>query len=126
MYVRQVTMTNDAGLWIVHLQGAQQVQQGILLQGGTGVGGFPVFVQAALIADAYRVGIITFGMGPGHLFRSSEVQLTVAGDVEVVATAVAEASCPVVSVQLFEGVALVTTCSRTMNDYQLYLSHIRQ
>lgn len=47
----------------------------------------PLLVETALVADADGVGVVVAGMGADHLFGAAEVQLSVAGDVVVVAAA---------------------------------------
>ena len=88
----QFAMTDDLGIGIVLLQGAEQREEGLLLGWGAGVGGAATFVEASLVADADGVGIIVAGVGADHLLGTAEVQLSVAGDVVVVPGASGRAS----------------------------------
>ena len=83
----QFAVADDLGIGIVLLQRAEQREEGLLLGRGAGVGGTATFVEASLVADADGVGVVVAGMGSDHLLGATEVQLSVAGDVVVIATA---------------------------------------
>ena len=51
----------------------------------TGIGRIAVLIETALVADADGAGVVVAGMCTSHLLRPADVQLTVAGDVIVVA-----------------------------------------
>ena len=78
-------MPQDAGVRIVRLQLAEQVQERTLLGIGAGVGGTVLLVQATLVTDADAVVIPPGGVGADVMDRTATVHLAVAGDVEVVA-----------------------------------------
>ena len=67
----QVAVTEDDGIGIVDLQAAKQVEEGVLLSGGTRIVVLAVGIETALVTDANRVGIITTGMGTDHLFGTA-------------------------------------------------------
>lgn len=83
----KLTVADDLGIGIVLLQGAEQREEGLFLGRGAGVGGAAFLVEATLVADADGVGVVVAGVSPDHLFGAAEVQLSVAGDVVVVAAA---------------------------------------
>ena len=68
---REVAVTEDDGIGIVDLQAAKQVEEGVLLSGGTRIVVLAVGIETALVTDANRVGIITTGMGTDHLFGTA-------------------------------------------------------
>ena len=78
-------MPQNAGVRIVRLQLAEQVQKRALLGIGAGVGGATRLVQASFVADADAVVVPPGGMGADVVDRAATVYLAVAGDVEVVA-----------------------------------------
>ena len=88
----------------------------------TGIGRIATLVETALVADADGASVVASGMCTSHLLRPADVQLTVAGDVIVVAAA-AESTSPVAGLEFLHGKRMVTTCGRTMNDNEFNLSH---
>lgn len=105
----EVAMTEYLGLRVVGLQTAQQVIHRSLLGWGTGVGGMALFVESSLVADADGVGIVVAGVGTGLFFGTTEVELSIAGDVEVVADAV-EATTAVAGFQVVDTEMAVAAC----------------
>jgi len=85
--VGEVAMADDFCIGIVLFQRDKQRVESKLLGWGAGVGGAALLVEASLIADADGVGVVVAGMGADHLFGTAKVQLSVAGDVVVVAAA---------------------------------------
>ena len=83
----QLAVTDDLGIRVVHLQRMQQCKEGLLLSRGAGVGSMAFLVETALVADTNGMGIVVAGMSSDHRFRATEVELTVAGDVVVIAAA---------------------------------------
>ena len=81
----KVTMTKDLGIGVVGLQGAKKRDEGLLLGRGAGVGRLAIGIEASLITNAYTVGVVTTGVGSYHVLRTALVQVTVLGDVVVVA-----------------------------------------
>ena len=80
-------MTEDLGIGVVLFQGTEQMPEGCLLGRGTGVGGATFLVEASLVADAEGVGVVMAGVSTDHLLGTAKVQLSVAGDVVVIAAA---------------------------------------
>ena len=83
----ELTMSDNLGIRIVLFQRDEQRVEGEFLGRCAGVGGVAFLIETALVADADGVGIIMPGVGTDHLLRTAEVQLSVAGDVVVVAAA---------------------------------------
>jgi hypothetical protein len=115
-------VTEDLGIGIVCPEGLQELEQYVFLESVTGVGRIAVLVESSLVADTDATGIKAFGMCSDHLFRSSEMELTVPGDV-VVVTAAAKAPSPMVAFELLEAIAFIAPRSRAVDDDLLYLSH---
>jgi len=120
----QFAMADDLGIGIVLLQGAEQREEGLLLGRGAGVGGAAFLVETALVTDADGVGIVVAGVGADHLFGTAEVQLSVAGDVVVIAAAL-PAALLVHLVEHPQRQVLVRSARRAVNDNQIYFSHIK-
>ena len=83
----QFTVADDLGIGIVLLQRTEQRVEGELLSRCTGVSGAALLIEATLVADADGVGVVVAGVCADHLLGTAEVQLSVAGDVVVVAAA---------------------------------------
>ena len=83
----ELTVADDLGIGIILLQRTEQREEGLFLSRGTGIGSLAMGIETSLVADADGVGVVVAGMGANHLFGTNEVQLSVAGDVVVVATA---------------------------------------
>ncbi len=81
----QVAMTQDAGVGVVVLQSAEQFHHRTFLGGRTGVIMLAVGINATLVANAYRVGVVAAGMGARHVLGATLVQLSVFRHVVVVA-----------------------------------------
>ena len=81
----EVTMTKDLGIRVVGLQGAKKRDEGLLLGRGAGVGRLAIGIEASLITNTYRMGVVTTGVSTRHLFRTALVDLTVLRDVVVIA-----------------------------------------
>ena len=78
-------MAQDAGVRIVRLQLAEQIEERTLLGVGAGVGRPALLVQTAFIADADAMVVPAGGMGTDVMDGTAAVHLTVARDVEVIA-----------------------------------------
>ena len=78
-------MAKDLGVGVIGLQSTQQGDEGMLLGRGAGVVGFTVGIEASLIANANRVGVIAAGMGSNHILGAALVEFAILGDVIMVA-----------------------------------------
>ena len=119
----EFTVAEDLGIRVIDLQRAEQGDEGGTLGRGSGVGRSAFLVEPAFVTDTDRVGIVVAGVSTGHLFRSPHMELAVTGNIVVVATAVPTFGT-VHLVELFERYTLVRPRSRTVNDNQIYSSHI--
>ena len=81
----KVSMTKDLGIRVIGLQGAKKRDEGLLLGRGAGVGRLAIGIEASLITNAYTVGVVTTGVGSYHVLGAALMQVTVLGDVVVVA-----------------------------------------
>ena len=88
----QVVVTDDHGFGISSVQFLKQFSHGSLLSLGAGVSGLTADVETALVADAYRVGIVVLAVGTDHPFRTAWLYRSVTTDHVVVADAELEAS----------------------------------
>ena len=80
-------MTDDLSIRIISLQRDEQRVEGEFLGRCASVGVTAFLVEATFVADADGVGVVVAGMSAYHLFRTTEMQLAIAGDVVVVAAA---------------------------------------
>ena len=115
-------MADNLSIGIVLFQRDKQRVESELLGWCPGVVGTSLLIETALVADADGVGIIMPGVGTDHLLRTAEVQLSVAGDVVMVAAAL-PAFGFVHLVEPFHGDVLVRSAPCTVNDNQIYSSH---
>ena len=83
----EFTVTEDFGIGVIDLQGSEQGDEGCTLGRGTGVFSTTFLVETTLVADSDGVGIVMPGVSTDHLLGAAEMQLSVAGDVVVVAAA---------------------------------------
>ena len=120
----QFTVADDLGIGIVLLQRTEQRVEGELLGRRAGVGGAAPLVEATLVADADGVGIVVAGVGADHLLGTAEMQLSVAGDVVVIAAALPAAGL-VHLVEHPQRQVLVGSARRAMDDNQIYSSHFK-
>ena len=118
----ELIVADNLGIRIVLFQRDEQCVESELLGRCAGVGGAAFLIEATLVADADGVGIIMPGVGTDHLLGTAEVQLSVAGDVVVVAAAL-PAFGFVHLVEPFHGNVLVRSRGRAVNDNQIYSSH---
>ena len=119
----EFTVSHDLGIWVIDLQRSKQGDESSSLGWSSGVGRSSFLVEPAFVTDTDRVGIVVAGMSTDHLFRTPDVELSVTGNIIVVATAVPTFGT-VHLVELFERYTLVRPRSRTVNDNQIYSSHI--
>lgn len=115
-------MTQDFGIGIVYAQAVQELLHRYLLGQGAGVGRMAVRVEAALIADAYRVGIVVADMGPDLALRSTGIEGAVLGDVIMIAD-VAEPTGFVTGFQSLYREVLVYSGGATVHHNQIDVSH---
>ena len=111
----ELTMSDNLGIRIVLFQRDEQRVESELLGRCPGVGGAAFLVETSLIANADGVGIIMPGVGADHLLGTAEVQLSVAGDVVVVAAAL-PATGLVHLVELLQRNVLVRSRCCTVNN----------
>ena len=118
----QLTMSDNLSIRIVLFQRDKQRIESELLGWGAGVGGAAFLIKATLVADADGVGIIMPGVGADHLLGTAKMQLTVAGDVVMVATALPAFGFVHLVEPLHRDVLVRSRC-RAVNDNQIYSSH---
>ena len=111
----QFAVAYDLGIGIVLFQRDEQRVEGELLGRCPGVAGAALLIEATLVADADGVGVVVAGVCADHLFGAAEVELTVAGDVVVVAAAL-PATGLVHLVELLQRNVLVRSRCCTVNN----------
>ena len=112
----ELAVAQDAGVRIVRLQLAEQIEERTLLGVGAGVGRPALLVQTAFVADADAVVVPAGGMGADVVDGAATVYLAVAGDVEVV-TNIGKPALQVAAAQGFDREIGIATC-RTAMDHQ--------
>ena len=117
-YTGQVAMAHYPRLRIILLQALQQSVQRVLLLRGAGVGRPSADVEAALVADTYRVSVVALGMCSLGVKRTPCMNHPVAGDVVVVAD-VGKAPVTMVTTTVVHGIATGTTCGTTVYHHQV-------
>ena len=83
----QVVVTDYHGAGVTPMEVFEQLSQGSLLFRRSRVGGLTSDVEPALVADAYRVGVMVHAVGANLTFRTAWLYLSVTTDDVVVADA---------------------------------------
>ena len=81
----QVVVAYDHGTGVARVKFFEQSSHSGLLRLGARVGGLTSYVEPALVADAYRVGVVVQAVGPDHVLRTALLYLSVTTDHVVVA-----------------------------------------
>ena len=102
---REVTVAHDDGGGVEACEALQEGTHALALRLGAGVTGFARGIEAAFVADADAVLVVVLAVGSYLPQRPPFVDLTVAGDVVVVAD-IFPPSLQVVGLALVERVAL--------------------
>ena len=113
----QVVVTYDQCTRIAAVKFFQEPSERCLLRQRARVGGLTADVEPALIADAYRVGVVVLAVGSYHPLRTAWLYLSVTTDDVVVADAkliMSVAAMP--GVDLSGRGGLVGPHCRTMNN----------
>ena len=109
-------MANDEGPGVCAVQLPEQPAEGSLLLGSAGVFGLTAGVQPALVANAYRVGVVVLAVGTNHELRTAKLYLSVTTDHVMVADAEVEAPLAMPGIDLSSRAVLVGPYCRTMDD----------
>ena len=109
-------MSYDLGAGVTPVEIFEQLSHGSLLFRSTRVGGLTADVEPALIADAYRVGVVVLAVGTDHVLRTSGLNRSVTTDDIVVANTEVETSLAMPTVDLSRRTHLVGFHCRTMNN----------
>ena len=112
----QVVMTDNHGFGISSVQFLKESSHSSLLPLSARVGRLTSCVVPALVADAYRVGIVVLAVGTDHPFRTAWLYRSVTTDHVMVAYAEVEASLAMPCIDLSDRTCLVRLHCRTMND----------
>ena len=118
----KVAVTEDLGIGIIDLQAAEQGDERMLLSRSAGIVGLAVGIEASLVTDADGVGIVATGMGTNHFLGTALVDLSVLGDVIMVAGCL-EASGLVTGDEGFQGKVLGDFRCGCMDDDKIYSAH---
>ena len=114
----------DFSSGIVHLQRSEQGYQGGALRWGSGIGLAPSLVQSSLVANADGVGIVVEGVHAYLLLWACLVDLAIAGDVVVVADALAVEFLVVALTESVNREVLVTAGSTAVDDDEIDFTHV--
>ena len=112
----QVVVTYDQGAGVAPVKVLEQQPECHLLCHGTRVGGLTADVESALVAYAYRVGVVVLAVSSDHVLRTSWLYLSVTTDDVVVSDAEVESLLAVPCVDLSYRTRLVGPYCRTVND----------
>ena len=78
-------MSYDQGAGVTPVEIFEQLSHGSLLFGSTRIGGLTADVEPALVADAYRVLVVSLAVGTDDLLAPAWLDLSVTTDDVVVA-----------------------------------------
>jgi hypothetical protein len=118
----EFAVANDLRIGVIDLQTSEQGDEGSTLGRSTGVFCTATVIETTLVADANGVGIVMPGVSADHLFGAAEMQLSVAGDIIVVATAFPAFGAVYVVEQLKRQMLVRPRCG-AVNHNQIYSSH---
>ena len=121
----ELTVAEDLGIGIIELQRSEKSDEGGTLGWSTSISGSAFLVETALVTDADGVGVVVTGVSSDHLLRTTLMELTVTGDVVVVAAAI-PAFGSVHLVEKLERYMLVRATCSTVNYYKINSSHTIQ
>ena len=80
-------MPDYHGTGVASVQVFEQLSHGSLLFSRSCISGLTADVEPALVADAYRVGVVVHAVGADHPFRTAILNFSVTTDDVVVADA---------------------------------------
>lgn len=120
---REVAVAHDDGGGELACEALQEGTHALALGFGAGVTGLAHGIEAAFVADADAVLVVVLAVGPYLPQGASFVDLTVAGDVIVVAD-IFPPSLQVVGLALAEGVALCGLRGAAVQDDEGNGAHI--
>ncbi len=119
----EVAVTAEAGGGVVSQQGHDEDTEGVLLEGGAGIGGAAVFVQSAFVAEGDAVGVVATGVGTGSFDWAQGNDVAVHSDV-IVITCAGESPAQVVCCQVVLRVAAVAAGGGAVDNDKIDESHI--
>ena len=114
----EFTVTHDLGIGVVFLEGTEEGNQRCTLFRGAGIFIHAILIQAALITDANRMGVVMAGMHADLLFITRLIDLAVLLYVIVVGDPFPVETGIVTLLKHSDGEALVAAGGRTMDDDQ--------
>ena len=117
-YVRELTMTKDAGFGIVFCEGFQQLVEGMLLFLGSCIVGYSFLIQAPFIDYAKGTMIVVPGVNTLDTLWQQRNDITVTSDVIVIAALAV--FCFTTGNQIFCTERLVAPISHAVYDEQFY------
>lgn len=109
--------------WETAVQVEDELPHRLLLRRCASVGYATVLVESTLVADAYRVPIVSLGMRPHALYRATRVNHTVERDVIMVAYVAPMVHHHVVVAQLLQGISAIAASCAAMHHYHVDFSH---
>ena len=99
----QVVVAYDHGAGVAPVQILEQSSERCFLLSRTSIVGLSAGIESALVADAYRVGVVVQAVGADHVFRASGLNLSVTTDDVVVADAEVKTSLAMPGIDLSHG-----------------------
>ncbi len=117
-YSRQVPMPHDADIRIVCFQTEQELSERVLLGKGTGVGRFPLRVQASFVTNPDGTAVEARGMRPLLIERATCMNGSIACNVIMVPHG-CETACPVTGNDGFQRELPVAARGAAMDDNQV-------
>ena len=114
----EFTVAHDLGIGVIDLERTEEGNQCCALFRGAGIFIHTIFVQAALITDANRMGVVMAGMHTDLLFITRLIDLTVLLDIVMVSDPFPVETGIVTLLEHIDGEALISAGGRTMDDDQ--------
>jgi hypothetical protein len=117
-YVRELTMTKDAGFGIVFCEGFQQLVEGMLLFLGSCIVGYSFLIQAPFIDDAKGTMVVVPGVNTLDTLWQQRNDITVTSDVIVIAALAVFGFAT--GYQILDAERLVAPIGHAVYDEQFY------
>ena len=114
----EFTVSHDLCIGIIDLERTEEGDQGRTLFRGAGIFIHAILIQAALITDANRMGVVMASMHADLFFITRLIDLTVLLNVVVVGDPFPVETGIVTLLEHIDGEALISAGGRTMDDDQ--------
>ena len=119
----QFSVATDVRLWVILLQTAQEGDEGCPLLRSPCVVCLSLGIVPAFVADPDGVGVIPAGMDARHFLWPRGMDMSVTGDVVMVADALVVEPLVMTVCELLDSERLVAACGTAVDDNEIDVTH---